>query len=105
MTFANNLAKHIVDKNNMKFQLSREDKELQYNIFRSERLRVRVAQVTMRLSGIADSFVPGHPENGKIYDEGKLIWFDDDLGGLVFDDPYINRLDGSMLYWDRDKHI
>jgi hypothetical protein len=105
MSFGDMISSNFVDKNNMKFNLSREDESIQYNLFNDEKLRIKVSQITIRLSDIADSFVPGHPENGKIYDEGKLIWLDDDLGGLVFDDPYINRLDGSMLFWDRDKHI
>lgn len=85
--------------------LSREDTNVQYNLFDRGKVTLRLSQLLIRWFGIADSFVPGHPENGKIYDAGKLILFDDDLGGLMFDEPYTNRLDGSMYFWDRNRHI
>ncbi len=74
----------------------------QANYFVSEKLTLKVSQITIRESGIADSFVPGHAENGKIYDAGKLILFDDDLGGFVWDEPYLNMWDNTMLFWDRN---
>ena len=81
------------------------DGKAQINVFAKGKVTLKVSQITIRYKGIGDSFVPGDSENGKIYDAGKLILFDNDLGGLVFDDPYTNYLDGSMYFWDRDRHI
>ena len=94
----------LVEKNDMKVSLSPSDGDVvPYTFFRSERVSLKVSQITIRESGIADSFVPGHAENGKIYDAGKLIKFDDDLGGFVWDEPYLNMWDNTLLFWDRNK--
>lgn len=104
MTEMNNIiANNLVEKDAMKVNLSASDSDVnQHVFFRKDKVTLRVKQISLRVSGITDSFAPGIAENGTIYDAGQLIKFDDDLGALVFDDPYTNWLDGTMGFWSRD---
>jgi len=97
------IAENLVEKDNMKVDLSRADSDIvQHNFYRKDKVTLKVSQIDIRVYGVADSFVVGNIENGKIYAAGKAIEFDKDLGALVFDDPYTDWLDGTMGFWSRD---